>query len=112
MWFKGTPNELILYRRVSNVLSYDSFIYWSWLCNGSFIRFNELSSIKPFEILVFNMINPNTVPYMTYSDFIRYIRRKGIVASSIAIELVYKRLNKAHNNKLSIYDLSNELTSI
>ena len=38
--------------------------------------------------------------------------RKGISASSIAIELVYKRLNKAHNNKLSIYDLSNELTSI
>ena len=62
--------------------------------------------------LLFNMINPNTVPYMTYSDFIRYIRRKGIIASSIAIELVYKRLNKAHNNKLSIYDLSNELTSI
>ena len=62
--------------------------------------------------LLFNMINPNTVPYMTYSDFARYIRRKGIVASSIAIELVYKRLNKAHNNKLSIYDLSNELTSI
>lgn len=62
--------------------------------------------------LLFNLINPNTVPYMTYSDFARYIRRKGIVASSIEIELVYKRLNKAHTNKLSIYDLSNELTSI
>ena len=62
--------------------------------------------------LLFNTINPNTFPYMTYTDFTRYIRRKGISASSIAIELVYKRLNKAHNNKLSIYDLSNELTSI
>ena len=62
--------------------------------------------------LLFNTINPNTFPYMTYTDFTRYIRRKGISASSIAIELVYKRLNKAHNNKLSVYDLSNELTSI